>query len=325
MGEQGEKQQSRMSRRTLTGAIAAAALAALATAGPAAAATKPSATTGGAKAVTYNTATLGGSVNPQGSATSYYFQYGPTKAYGGQSPIGSAGAGTKGVTVAVPIGGLQPLTIYHYRLVAVNADGTALGADHTFQTTKVPLSLAILASPNPVTFGGPVVIQGTLSGTNNASRQVILQGNPWPYSAGFQPVGNPELTNAAGGFSFTLLGAALSEQFRVVTTTNPPVISPVASLNVAVKVVSHVARTRRHGFARIYGTVTPAENGAQVGVLRITHGHGVLAGGTILKAHGTSASSFSRVVRVHKGVYRVLVRVVNAGQISAYGQPLLIG
>jgi hypothetical protein len=30
------------------------------------------------------------------------------------------------------------------------------------------------------------------------------------------------------------------------------------------------------------------------------------------------------VVRVHKGVYRVLVRVVSAGQVSNYGQPLLI-
>jgi len=307
------------------GILAAALLGALGVAGPAAAATaKPSATTGGAKSVTYDTATLGGTVNPQGLTTSYYFQYGPTKAYGGQSAIGSSGSGSKGVSVAVPIAGLQPLTIYHYRLVAVNSDGTALGSDHTFQTTKVPLSLAILASPDPVTFGGPVVIQGTLSGTNNGGRQVILQGNPWPFAAGFQNVGNPELTNAAGGFSFTLLGASLSEQFRVVTATNPPVVSPVASENVAVRVVSHIARTRRHGFARIYGTVTPAENGAQVGMLRITHGHGVLAGGTILKAHGATASSFSRVVRVHRGVYRVLVRVVNAGQISAYGQPLLI-
>jgi hypothetical protein len=303
---------------------ALALIAALANTAPAQAAAKPSVTTGGSKAVTYASATLGGSINAEGSVTSFYFQYGPTRAYGGQSAIGSVGAGTKPVAVAVGIAGLQPLTIYHYRLVGVSAAGTTLGADHTFQTTKVPLSLAILASPNPVVFGGPVVIQGTLSGTNNASRQVILQGNAFPFTAGFLNIGNPELTNTAGGFSFTLLGAATTEQFRVVTTTNPPVISPVATESVAVKVSSHVARTRRHGFARIYGTVTPAENGAQVGMLRIVGGHGVLAGGTTLKPHGASSSSFSRVVRVHKGVYRVLVRVVGAGQISSYGQPLLI-
>jgi hypothetical protein len=297
---------------------------ALAVAGPAQAAVKPAVNTGGAKSVTYNSATLGGTINPQGSATSYYFQYGPTRAYGGQSAIALVSGGAKAVPVALAVGGLQPLTIYHYRLVGVNAGGTTLGSDHTFQTTRVPLSLAILASPNPVVFGGPVVIQGTLSGTNNAGRQVILQGNAFPFTAGFVNIGNPELTNATGGFSFTLLGASTTEQFRVVTTTNPPVISPVATESVAVKVSSHVARTRRHGFARIYGTVTPAENGAQVGMLRIVKGRGVLAGGTVLKPRDATSSTFSRVVRVHKGVYRVLVRVVGAGQISSYGQPLLI-
>lgn len=306
-------------------ALAATAVVAALTLASTASAAKPAVSTGDAKSVTYDSATLGGSINPNGEATSYYFQYGPTRAYGGQSAIGSAGAGAKNVQVAVPIAGLQPLTIYHYRLVAVNGAGTTLGGDHTFQTTKVPLSLAILASPDPAVFGGPVVIQGTLSGTNNAGRQVILQGDPFPYTGGFAQIGNPELTNATGGFMFTLLGASTTAQFRVVTTTNPPVISPVTTESVAVKVVSHVARTKRRGYARIYGTVTPAENGSQVGVLRITHGHGVLAGGTVLKPNGTASSKFSRVVKVHRGVYRVLVRVVDAGQISSYGQPLLIG
>jgi hypothetical protein len=305
-------------------AVALGLLAALTVASSAEAASKPTLSTGGAKLVTYASATLGGSINPEGSGTSYYFQYGPTRAYGGQSAIGSAGAGTKAVSVAVPIAGLQPLTIYHYRLVAVNAVGTTLGGDRTFQTTKVPLSLAILASPNPVVFGAPIVIQGTLSGTNNAGRQVVLQGNAFPYTGGFLNIGNPELTNATGGFSFTLLGAGTTTQFRVVTTTNPAVISPVATEVVAVKVTSHISRTRRRGFVRISGTVTPAENGAQVGILRIIHGRGVLVGGTVLKPSGATASTFSRVVRVHKGVYRVLIRVVGAGQVSNYGQPLLI-
>jgi hypothetical protein len=305
-------------------AVALAVTMALAGAASAQAAGAPRVSTGGSKHVAYSSATVAGSVNAESSATSYYFQYGPTKAYGGQSAIASAGAGDKAVSVAAALSGLQPLTVYHYRLVAVNAAGTTMGVDHTFQTTKVPLSLAILASPNPVVFGGPVIVQGTLSGTDNANRQVVLQINAFPFTAGFVNVGNAELTNATGGFSFTLLGAATTAQFRVVTTTNPPIVSPVTTENVAVRVSSHIARTKRPGFARVYGTVTPAENGSQVGVLRITHGHGALAGGTVLRAHGTTSSTFSRVVRVHKGVYRVLVRVVGAGQVSAYGQPLLI-
>ncbi len=222
------------------------------------------------------------------------------------------------------IAGLQPITVYHYRLVAVNASGVSTGADNAFKTTAVPLSLAILSSPNPVPFGGAVTVQGTLSGTLNANRAVVLQANTFPFTAGFQSIGNPELTTSTGSFSFTVPSLEQITQFRVFTTTNAPVVSPVATENVAVRVSSHVARTKRSGFARIYGTVTPAVVGAQVGVLRIAQGHGILAGGTIVKARNSISGQFSRIVRVKKGAYRVLVKVVPGGVVSAYGTPLLI-
>ncbi len=62
----------------------------------------------------------------------------------------------------------------------------------------MPLSLAIVATPDPVSFGAAVTIQGTLSGTGNAGRAIVLQGNPFPFTAGFQDIGNTELTNAQG-------------------------------------------------------------------------------------------------------------------------------
>lgn len=297
---------------------------ALALAGPAQAASRPDVSTGAAKSVSFASATLTGTVNPNGSDTSYYFQYGVTRSYGGQTAIADAGAGTRTVTISLPISGLQPITVYHYRLVAVNGAGASIGGDQTLLTTKVPLSLQILVSPDPVVFGGNVVVQGTLSGTDNANRAVSLQAATFPFTGGFAPVGNPELTSATGGFSFPVLGLATVTQFRVVTSTVPPVVSPVAAEAVAVSVSSHVARTRRPGFARIYGTVTPAENGMQVGLLRIEHGRGVLVGGTSLVANNATSSRFSKVVRVHRGVYRVLVRVTNGAQISSYGQQLLI-
>jgi hypothetical protein len=303
----------------------AAALAALALAAPAAAAKAPSVSTGSAHSVSFSTATLTGSVNPNGSQASYYFQYGLTKGYGGQTEIASAGAGDTSVGVSLPVGGLQPITLYHYRLVAVNAAGVSIGSDHTFLTKKVPLSLQILVSPNPVSFGGTITVQGTLSGTENGNREVVLQANSFPFTAGFQNIGNPELTNAAGGFSFPVLGLSLVTQFRVATVTNPPVVSPPAVANVAVRVVSHVGRARRHHFARIFGTVTPAEDGMQVGILRIARGHGVLVGGTVLRHRDATSSKFSRVVPVRRGVYRVLVRVTNGAQVSSYGQPMTIG
>jgi hypothetical protein len=284
----------------------------------------PKATTGNAREVGYATATLTGSVNPNEENTSYYFQYGPTRAYGSQTAISDVPSGKSAGNVRLGIAGLLPITVYHYRLVAVNASGVTQSIDRTLQTTRVPLSLQILSSPNPVTFGGLVTVQGTLSGTGNAKRAVVLQANPFPYTSGFQSIGNVELTDANGGFSFTLFNQEQSTQFRVFTTTNTPVISAVASENVAVKVTSHVARTKRRGFVRIFGTVTPGVIGAQVGMLRIAKGHGILAGGTVVKPLNSISGRFSRVVHVSKGAYRVLVKVAPGGVVSAYGTPLLI-
>ena len=295
----------------------------LALTAPALAAGKPGVTTGGARDVTYNAATLGGTVNANGENTSYYFQIGPTRAYGAQSAIADAGAGGKGVTVHVAVGGLQPITLYHYRLVAVNASGATLGADRTFLTTKVPLSLAIVATPNPHPYGGPIAVQGTLSGTNNASRQVVLQANVFPFAGWFQ-VGNPEVTNASGQFSFTVLGTPVTTRFRVVTTTKPQIVSPETIENVRPLISGHIGHARKHGYVRFYGTVTPAADGMQVGILQITHGRYVLVGGTALKHHSATSSTFSREVRVHRGVYRVLIRITSGAQVSSYSQPLLI-
>ena len=120
----------------------------LLTAVSAEAASKPSVATGPAKSVTFDSATLTGSVNPQASNTSYYFQFGLSKAYGGQTAIADAGAGSSAVKVKLPIGGLQPITVYHYRLVAVNSSGATIGADHTLLRTFA----AFPALPNSALF-----------------------------------------------------------------------------------------------------------------------------------------------------------------------------
>jgi hypothetical protein len=314
---------------TVTSAAAASAVAA-SPAAAAATASPPAVGTGAAHDVTYDSATLTGSIAPHGSATSYYFQYGPTKAYGGQTPLAQVAAlpvGQSVVAVSAPVSGLLPLTAYHYRLVAVNAAGAKAGADRALTTARVPLSLAILASPNPTIFGGTATIQGTLSGTGNGSVAVLLQANPFPYTQGFATVGNPELTTATGGFSFPFLGITQATQFRVVTPdTKPIVISPVAIEGVAVQVQAHVGRTRRRHHARIYGTVTPAIDGMEVGIMRVLGGgRQQLVAGTILLHHNASSSRFGRVIRVrHRGLYRVFVKVTNGAQTSNYSQPLFI-
>src|SRR5690349_1060257 len=75
-----------------------------------------------ATSVAQTSATLNGTVNPEGQATSYVFQYGTSSAYGAQTPSASAGAGTKTIVVSAAIGPLTPNTTYHYRLVATSVN-----------------------------------------------------------------------------------------------------------------------------------------------------------------------------------------------------------
>ena len=79
-------------------------------------------------------ASLAGSVNPNGEPTTYFFEYGPTTAYGTHTSQGSAGKSKSPQPVAATLGGLDASTTYHYRLVATSKKGTTRGSDHTFTT-----------------------------------------------------------------------------------------------------------------------------------------------------------------------------------------------
>jgi phosphodiesterase/alkaline phosphatase D-like protein len=103
----------------------------------------PSVTTGAAS-VTGTLATLTGTVNPNGNATSFYFEFGTTTSYGQQTPPQTAGSGTQPVAVAATSAGLKANATYHYRLVAVGpSNAIALGADATFSTAAAPSRLGI--------------------------------------------------------------------------------------------------------------------------------------------------------------------------------------
>jgi len=92
---------------------------------------------------------LNGTVNPNGGATTYHFQFGITTAYGSSVPAtdASAGSGTGAVTVTQLVTSLPPDVPYHYRLVAHNAGGTSISNDEEFVT---PPTASVPASPLPV-------------------------------------------------------------------------------------------------------------------------------------------------------------------------------
>jgi hypothetical protein len=122
-------------RRWLAGPII---VACVAWAAPAASAATPAVLTGSATSVSNTKATLNGTVRAGGQPTSYAFQYGLSSAYTTQTPAHSAGSGFVNLKVKATITRLLPGTRYHFRIVAVNASGVAVGADHTFKTTGHP-------------------------------------------------------------------------------------------------------------------------------------------------------------------------------------------
>jgi len=86
-------------------------------------------------------ARLTGSVNPEGQQTSYYFQYGRTRAYGSSTQALSAGAGSSAIAIAQALGGLHAATTYHFRIVATSSAGTSVGGDQQFTTSAFTASI----------------------------------------------------------------------------------------------------------------------------------------------------------------------------------------
>lgn len=96
-------------------------------------------------AFTATAADFKGAVYRNGLATSYYWQYGTTTSLGSQTPTVAVAAGATSVAVTTTLTGLSPSTLYYYRLVATNADGTVYGYTYSFTTGALP---AVTAAPS---------------------------------------------------------------------------------------------------------------------------------------------------------------------------------
>jgi hypothetical protein len=103
--------------------------------------TIPDVTTGNATITGDTSATLEGTVDPDGVALEECsFEYGLTGAYGSSVSCAESVAeiGTVEKAVHADITGLDPESLYHYRLVAKNVNDTVEGVDKTFKTPGKP-------------------------------------------------------------------------------------------------------------------------------------------------------------------------------------------
>lgn len=286
-------------------------------AGVASAAQAPGVSVAAATKITQTTAQLNGAVNPRDIQTSYVFEYGPTRAYGTTTPVTAVGGGTSTKQAAAAVAGLAPATTYHFRLVATSGAGTARSADRTFKTQKQPLGLTLAATPNPVPFGKATTIGGTLSGTDNANKQIVLQQNAFPFTAGFTTVGNPQVTNATGAFAFPILSLTTTTQYRV-QVPGRNVASPIVTALVAVTVRTDASatRVRRGRSVRFAGSITPIRDGANVALQKLRDGRWITVGGTIAKHYKADRSKYAVRTTIRRGgAYRIFVGT-NSGDIT---------
>jgi hypothetical protein len=108
-------------------------------------------TTEAATAITNEGAELNGSFDADKYDVHYYFEYGPTTAYGQVAPAlpGNEVSTTTGNVKVTPvaISGLQPGGTYHFRIVATNAVGKSFGPDEVLTTANAP-AITNLSSRN---------------------------------------------------------------------------------------------------------------------------------------------------------------------------------
>lgn len=273
----------------------------------------PTASTGGARPVSLSTATLNATVNPHGNATSYYFQYGPTDAYGSQTSAVSLGDGTSPERVSQTVFGLQPNTRYHFRVVATSpaVSTPSYGPDSSFITGRIRLRAEFPSNP-VAPYGRPFTLTGTLTGTGSAGQPYALDGNPFPFSGTFSQLVAPVVTTSAGGFSFRVPGLTHATLIRLASPTEPSSYSNAVTLQVAAVVTLRAKLTRKPGFELLSGVVEPTESGAPVSVQWLRPGTATPV--TLAVARVGRGSHFTAVVAAKRsGHFSAIVRLPNNG------------
>lgn len=172
-------------------------------------------------------ATLNGTVTPNGTPSVVYFEYGATTAYGKRTPavLFQPGASPT-ISVSVEALGLTRNAEFHFRIVAENDGGTALGLDQTATTTfnsapravadtvairaKEVLTIAVLANdsdPDGDAFAMDSFTQG-------ASGVVTRVGDNLVYAPGKSFAGTDT-------FTYTLSDSNAATAIGQVTIQNP--------------------------------------------------------------------------------------------------------
>lgn len=298
---------------------------------------------------TNGTATLNGSVDPQGSPTMAWFQWGPTTGYGYSTTATNVGSSL--VTGArATITGLQAGVVWHYRAVASNSAAVVFGADRVF---AVPL--VVLSGPgritnlvhNTFTDPGATVLSPLSALTVSAgyTHSLALKGdgtvagwggaNGNDYGQVTPPPGLSDVAGISAGVYHSLAvkndGTVIGWGFSGNGQTNPP-----AGLNNAVAVAAglmHSLALTRDGSVIAWGfngnnqtNVPPGLNNVIAIAAGDRHSLALKRDGTVVGwgalyydyRQATTPLDVSNAVAIAAGQY-VSLALINDGTVRAWG------
>jgi phosphodiesterase/alkaline phosphatase D-like protein len=177
----------------------------------------PAATTGAATGVGSTGATLNGTVNANGSSTTVIFEYGLDTSYGftwtaDQSPV----TGSTNTAVTATLGELTPNTLYYYRVVAQNTNGTTYGGNMTFTTLPEPPS--VLTGAATAVGTDTATLNGIVNPRGDSSTVTFEYGTDTSYGTTVTADQSPMVGSIAQPASKTITGLAnnTTYHFRVV-------------------------------------------------------------------------------------------------------------
>jgi hypothetical protein len=198
----------------------------------------PTLTQGDPSSVTGSLATLHAKVDPETFAvTDCHFDYGTTTAYGQSVPCSPApGGGSGDVAVSAALSGLHLGTVYHFRIVAVNANDESTGGDQTFTTLSTVITEAA---------SGVGVSEATLNGSVNPEGVAVTAcefeyGVTASYGKAVPCATDPGTGNVQTSVSATVTGLQLTTTYHY-------------------RLRSSSGGIEAHGADRMFATVSPRD------------------------------------------------------------------
>ena len=155
----------------------------------------PSVATEEATSISDTGATLNGTVAPNGTATTYRFEWGEDTAYGNAIPVAATnvGSGSAPVSVSQVLSSLTPETTYHFRLVAYrNEVPVAVGPDRSFATAAAEVVTSAAADDSPESLpatDGTAVQPAAPDAESGTETPAAAGAAPTAGLASLQPVG----------------------------------------------------------------------------------------------------------------------------------------